>query len=399
MDLRSDQVFWPYKNGKLQAFPKPNRDLQTDVIVLGGGITGALAAEALTRRGVPTVVLDRRPIAYGSTSASTALLQYDVDEPLYSLQRRIGKQNAITAYRLCAEAIGYVEELAGTLEDHCEFRKLPSLYFSTRRRDPISLKKEYTARKEAGFDVEYLEGEEVAGRYGFKARRAIRSALGAQIDPYRFTYRLLEVVQKRGGAVFESTRVRRLETAGKVVLTTEDGCTITADKIIFAVGYEAKAFLQEKTAKLISTYACITKPVAEHLLWPEQCLLWNTDDPYFYARTTGDNRILIGGEDIPYEDDDLRDALIPAKRETLLKKFQALFPAIPIEIEATWAGTFGETEDSLPYIGSSPEWENAWFALGYGGNGITFSAIAAQALADLYQGREHPYLELFRFGR
>lgn len=399
MDLRSDQVFWPFKNGKMQTFPQPDRDLQTDVIVLGGGITGALVAEALTRRGIPTVVIDRRPIAHGSTSASTALLQYDVDEPLYSLQEQIGKQNAVTVYKLCAEAIGYVGELAGALGDDCDFRGSPSLYFSTKRRDAISLKKEYTARKEAGFDVEYLEGGEVERRYGFKPRRAIRSALGAQIDPYRFTYRLLETVQRRGGAVFEASRVMRLETAGKVVLTTEDGCTITARKIIFAVGYEAKMLLQETTADLISTYACITKPVAETLLWPERCLLWNTDDPYFYARTTADNRILIGGKDIPYEDDDLRDALIPAKREALVKTFSALFPYIPIEIEATWAGTFGETKDSLPYIGESPEWENAWFALGYGGNGITFSAIAAQALTDLYLGKQHAYLELFRFRR
>ena len=206
-------------------------------------------------------------------------------------------------------------------------------------------------------------------------------------------------MQKRGGIVFESTPITRLETAGKVVMTTAGGCTITARKIFFALGYEAKDFLQEKTANLISTYACVTKPLPADRLWPERCLLWNTDDPYFYARTTADNRILIGGEDIAYEDDDIRDALIPAKKEKLQKTFHKLFPHTPIEIEATWAGTFGETKDSLPYIGASPEWENAWFALGYGGNGITFSAIAAQALADLYLGKTQEYLQLFRFGR
>lgn len=399
MDLRSDHVYWPAKNGKLHTFPQLDKNIQCDVVVLGGGITGALVAEALTRQNVATVVVDKRRIAHGSTSASTALLQYDLDVPLYSLKRKIGKQNALTAYALCADAIGYIEELVNDIGNDCDFRKCPSLYFSTKKNGDISLEKEYKARRDAGFDVEFLEEEDIAARYQFRSKVAIRSALAAQVDPYRFTYSLLDCVQQRGGSIFESTEVTKIDTGGSITLTTKEGCTIKAKKIIFAVGYEAKEYLTEKTADLKSTYACITRPLAENLLWPEKCLLWNTEDPYFYARTTADNRIIFGGKDIEYEDDEIRDALIPKKREALRKTFHALFPHVPLDIETMWAGTFGETKDSLPYIGESPEWENAYFALGYGGNGITFSAIAAQALTDLYRGNKQSYLELFRFGR
>jgi glycine/D-amino acid oxidase-like deaminating enzyme len=399
MDLRSDHVFWPAKNGLLQTYPSLDKNLTCDVVVLGGGITGALVAEALTRRNIATAVVDKGRIAHGSTSASTALIQYDVDEPLYLLQKKMGRQNALTVYSLCAEAIGYLEDLVQSIGNDYDFRMCPSVYFSTKKRDRISLKKEYTARKDAGFAVEFLEEDATVKTYGFHSRSAIRSALAAQVDPYRFTYSLLKQVQQRGGAVFEMTEVSKLETQGGVTLTTKEGWTITARKMVFAVGYEAKHYLKEKTADLRSTYACITKPLPQDLLWHEQCLLWNTDDPYFYARTTADNRIMFGGQDIDYEDDTIRDSLIPQKREALQKAFHDLFPHIPVEIEFTWAGTFGETKDTLPYIGESPEWENAYFALGYGGNGITFSAIAAQALADLYCGKKRPELELFRFGR
>lgn len=399
MDIRSDHVYWPAKNGRLRTYPQPDKNIRCDVVVLGGGITGALVAEALTRRNIATVVVDKGRIAHGSTSASTALLQYDLDEPLYSLKRKIGEQNALTAYSLCAAAIGYLEELVGKLGDDCGFRRCPSLYFATETGGDISLEKEYRARRDAGFDVELLTENDVKRRYHFAGKGAIRSALAAQVDPYRLTYALLDCVQQRGGAIFEATPIVRIATQGSVTLETETGFTIQAQKIIFAVGYEAKTLLQEKTADLKSTYACITRPLPEHLLWPEKCLLWNTDDPYFYARTTPDNRIIFGGQDIEYEDDEIRDALIPAKRAELQRTLHTLFPQIPPDVEYTWAGTFGETKDSLPYIGESPEWENAYWALGYGGNGITFSAIAAQALTDVYCGQKLPYLDLFRFGR
>jgi glycine/D-amino acid oxidase-like deaminating enzyme len=399
MDLRSDHVYWPAKNGRLQAFPSLGQNITCDVVVLGGGITGALVAEAFTRQNVATVVVDKGCIAHGSTSASTALIQYDVDEPLYLLQKKIGKQNAVTVYSLCAEAIDYLDDLAQSIGNDYDFRKCPSVYFAAQKYGRISLKKEYIARRNAGFDVVFLEEDAIAKTYHFRSKCAIRSALAAQVDPYRFTYSLLNQVQQRGGAVFEMTEVKELETRDKVALTTKEGFTIKAHKLVFAVGYEAKHYLREKTADLKSTYACITKPLPETLLWPEQCLLWNTGDPYFYARTTADNRIMFGGQDIDYEDDTLRDSLIPQKREALRKAFHDLFPHIPLEVEFTWAGTFGETKDTLPYIGESPEWENAYFALGYGGNGITFSAIAAQALVDLYCGKKRPELELFRFGR
>jgi glycine/D-amino acid oxidase-like deaminating enzyme len=399
MDLRSDRLFWPDKNRVHTQFPKLDKNENCDVVVLGGGITGSLIAEAFSREGIDTVVVDKRDIAHGSTSASTALLQYEIDEPLYILQKKIGKDHATTAYQLCEQSIFYVEDLVKKCHLKCDFSRRPSLYFSTNIHDYQTLKNEYEARKEVGFDVEWLEKAEIQNRYHFDAESAIWSKVGAQLDPYLFTYNVLDLVKERGGRVYESTYISQIQTEDGVVLKSRSGFTIKAKKVVFAVGYEAKEFLKEKTADLHSTYACISKPIAEELIWPERCLLWNTDNPYFYARVTDDNRVLIGGEDVDYVDDEKRDRLISEKKASLIKTFKNIFPKIPLEIEYAWAGTFGTTKDSLPYIGESPEWKNAYFALGYGGNGITFSATAAQALINLYLGKRVEYLDIFRFGR
>jgi glycine/D-amino acid oxidase-like deaminating enzyme len=117
--------------------------------------------------------------------------------------------------------------------------------------------------------------------------------------------------------------------------------------------------------------------------WPEgEPVIWDTADPYIYLRTTPDRRIIMGGYDEPFRDPGKRDQLLTTKAALLQRRFRQLFPRIPFELATAWAGTFGKTNDGLPFIGEYPGIPRTWFALGYGGNGITYSVIAAQLLRD-----------------
>src|SRR5687767_8921077 len=98
MDLVSSQPFWLLKDGLLELYPPLERDARCDVAVIGAGITGALIAETLSSAGHHVLVLDRRDVATGSTSASTALLQYEIDSHLADLEARYGEELARTAY-------------------------------------------------------------------------------------------------------------------------------------------------------------------------------------------------------------------------------------------------------------------------------------------------------------
>jgi glycine/D-amino acid oxidase-like deaminating enzyme len=127
--------------------------------------------------------------------------------------------------------------------------------------------------------------------------------------------------------------------------------------------------------------------------------MWETARPYLYMRTTSDGRILVGGEDVPFRNPKARDALLKRKIQKVQKRFSELYPEISLEAAYTWAGTFGETQDGLPFIGKTPEYPNAYFALGYGGNGITYSLIAAELLRDALLGENNPDATIFRFDR
>lgn len=74
-------------------------------------------------------------------------------------------------------------------------------------------------------------------------------------------------------------------------------------------------------------------------------------------------------------------------------------PDIDFVTDFNWGGTFGTTKDGLPYIGKSPEYENALFVLGFGGNGITFSIQAMDIVTYMLEQKEHPLAKHYQFGR
>ena len=128
--------------------------------------------------------------------------------------------------------------------------------------------------------------------------------------------------------------------------------------------------------------------------------MWETGKSYLYARTTPDGRVLVGGEDDEVQDPSRRDARLERKSAKLIKKFARLFPeAPPLETAFAWAGAFGHTRDGLAYIGAHPAFPGGYFALGFGGNGITFSVSASLILRDLFLGRRNPDAKIFRFER
>jgi glycine/D-amino acid oxidase-like deaminating enzyme len=109
--------------------------------------------------------------------------------------------------------------------------------------------------------------------------------------------------------------------------------------------------------------------------------------------------VIIGGADTPYADDHQRDELIVRKTQELVRRFEELFPAAHFAPANAWAGTFAETKDGLAYIGKSASRPRMYFALGYGGNGITFAALAGRLIADLYVGRPNADAAVFAFDR
>jgi len=382
-------------------FPQLRADLVCDVAIIGGGVTGALLADRLSREGVDVVLLDKRPMATGSTAASTALLMYDLDVTLLELAERYGMEFATRCYQASLAALEHLTSVAEGLAEGCDFSRRRSLYFARRKEDSKDFQEECAARRKAGIEVELLSSRDIAALFPFQAEAGLVSTQAAQCDPVKLTHALLGQATAGGARVFSETEVvaAHMSEAGGTVITKE-GPTVKCSHAVFATGYESGRFLKRKVGSLHSTYAiCSTPhPHGDHW-WHEDWLLWDTDNPYLYLRTTPDGRAIIGGGDVPFADPDSRDALLRRKTDWLVRRFEYLFPGQPFKVENAWTGTFGESDDGLPMIGGVPEQPRCLFALGYGGNGITFGMLAAEIISDAVLGRRNPDAELFSFDR
>jgi len=392
--------FWPARAGIPATYPRLDGDAQCEVAVLGGGVTGALAAHALIQRGHDVLVLEASDVAAGSTAASSGLLLYETDASLETLADEIGPSSAVRVYRLGLDAIAQIEALQSAIGVPCGFARRPALYVASTRRHVPALRREFEARRDGGFDVEFLSASEIGARYALRAPAAILSRGCAEIDAYRFTHAVVAAAHRGGARVFARTTVKRLRQDRRgFVLETTAGFRVGARKVINAGGYAGAERVGRTTGRLASSWAVVTEPLRTFPGWPDRCLIWETARPYFYARTTDDGRVLAGGGDEPSAARQARPRVLARKTQELLTRTRRMFPDLEIRPDFSWAATFATTDDSLPFIGPSRRAPNLIHVLGYGGNGITFSMIGAGIAADIIAGRPRPDGGLFDLTR
>jgi len=361
-----------------------------------------MAAHELVGRGARVALIDRRRVASGSTAASTALVQYEIDTPLTRLQRIVGAEVADAAYLAAHDAVGQIERLCSRFPAVAQPRSCRSLYLGLFGASEGELEEEAAARRNLGIDARWLPRGELSSRFGIERGGAILSTTALEVNPVGLTRALLVEIHRRGGAIVEKAVVDLAPLASQdpPFRLRAAGATIVADWVIVASGYETpeQFGLVAKLVTLKSTFAIATEP-HRHPCWGNDTVVWGDADPYFYCRGTPDGRLLAGGADEPFEGEASRDALIESKARSIQDWLSRLCPARRPCAEFSWAGTFAETADGLPYLGPHPCWPRVLFSLGYGGNGITFSQIAARHNAAIIDGADPPTRLLFEFTR
>jgi glycine/D-amino acid oxidase-like deaminating enzyme len=401
MDLYAGFPYWLIKNPLYNAELALKENIYTDVAIIGSGITGALVAHELCSHGIDCTVIDKRPVGTGSSAASTAQLQYEIDVPLHKLLKKVSEFTAVSAYRCSLQSINDIENVFLQTKIDAEFERKPTLYLASDKRGYKELEHEYKVRRQYDLPVSFLEKEQLQSEYNINRLGALWNNESAQMDAYKSATSLLQYHVKHNGLrLYPYTPiVKHQATNTGYDLYTEHGNIITCKHLVVAAGYEAGSYLPKKVMDLQSTYALVSEPISPTEIWKDACLIWETAQPYFYLRTTRDNRIILGGEDVNFKNESLRNALLERKTNKLLDNFKELFPDKNIKIDMSWCGTFSSTKDGLPYIGEYPGCKNMHFALGYGGNGITFSMIAAQVIRNKIRGVKDYREEVFGFGR
>ena len=385
-------------------FPTLTSHRDVDGAVIGGGITGASLAWRFADAGLRVALVEAGRIGRGSTAASTALLMQEPDEDLSDLTRRYGRSRARRIWRLCRAATDEFVATLTRLGIRCDLAHRDSVYYAPTEEAARRLRDEHRRRGAAGTDASWLDRAACRRAIGFDAAGAIRTRGNAQVDPFKACVGLMRAADGAGAHVYERSPVHAIRpSAHDVVLRTPRG-SIRADRVVIATGYATPYFKPlHARFKMLNTYVVATRPLTpaeRRRIGLGAVMLWDTGRPYHYARWTPDHRLMLGGRDRPAVPERLRQSALDEGTRGVHADFVRLYPAlVDIAIDCRWEGLFATTPDGLPYIGPHRRYPRQLFALGYGGNGMTFGFLAARLLLDWYRGNRSPDHALFSFAR
>jgi len=397
MDLFIGNTCWDKTADESRRFGKLSENIKTNILIVGGGISGSLCAFVLSSQGMAVTVVEKNRIGRGSSAAHTGLLTYESDRMLSELVDQIGEEKAVRFYKMCLEAMDQLSSINSKLNGTTEYRHRDSVYYASSTGDGERLKREYGYLSKHGFPVEYLNGEELNKRYGIDKTCALRTWHDADVNPSKFIRALTERNLETGVRYYENTDIdlERLED-GRAY--TRDGCVIDFDRLVLATGYtEIYPVIRDKCS-ISRTYAFCSEPISGRL-WKDEVMVWETRKPYLYFRTTEDHRIVGGGKD---EETDLLEKdkyKIHAKAEAIAEEIKGIFPWLDIKVSHAWNALFATSKDGVPFIGKDPFKSSTYYLLGYEGNGTCYSMAGAMIIKDLILGNSNQYADIVRVDR
>jgi glycine/D-amino acid oxidase-like deaminating enzyme/nitrite reductase/ring-hydroxylating ferredoxin subunit len=367
------------------AFPRLDHDVDVDVAIVGGGITGLTAAILLQREGRTVAVVEAAQVAEAETGLSSAHLATHHDLYYDDTIHRFGESKA----RLVAEsrkaALDRIESLAREHMIACDFERVPGYLYELDEACIDELLEEAEACMRVGIGCEFVP--DVPGY--FETAGALRFRDQAQLHPRKYVLGLAHAFAREGGLIYEHTRVTGVEDGRPCRVVTDHGVVHARHAIVAAnVPVNNRLFLITKIASYRSYVIGARIPATG----APYGLFWDTLDPYHYVRvhmTEHGPLLIVGGEDHKTGKEVDVD-----EHWTKLEDWTRSHFRID-SIDFRWSGQIIQPADGLPYIGRNSLEANVLVATGYAGDGLTNGTIAAMLCSDLVAGRVSPWAEVY----
>ena len=396
----------------LDRFPKSRRpshphlrgELETDVIVVGGGLTGCACASSFATAGVKVVVVEADRIGGGGTAASAGLIREDFDASFQEAARSHGLRAARTLWQ--GQRRASLDFAAAIKRQDIRCDLMPQDLLSVVRRDAEAvrgLRREYEARRAAGLDHTWMTAAALAREASIDGGAAIRTR-GFTFDPFRACLGFAESAAGRGATFYERTPVRRIRAGRKGVEVTTGTGTVRAQAVIVATGAALRDLRAlRRHLHQEESYAVVTEPLPAAVrreLGRRTAALRDGSRPPHFLRWLKDDRALFVGADQAPVGARARDKILVQRSGQLMYELSTIYPAISGAMpEWAWELTHDTTVDGLPYVGLHRNFPRHLFALGHGRHGAAVAWLAARLLLRQFQGAPDKADELFGFSR
>jgi glycine/D-amino acid oxidase-like deaminating enzyme len=365
-------------------YPRAKGELDCDVVIIGGGLTGCATAYACATAGIPALVLEAGRVGRHAAGRSAGLLLPDPGPSFRAVSQAYGLRAARSGFQAWRRATLDAAALIRRLGIKCSLDPQDALVVSSRD-DEKALRRELEARAAAGLEATWLARKQLQAGAALDGAGAIKMRDAFGLDPYRACVGLAAAAVKRGVPIHERTPVRKVRVGRKQVEVIAEGATVRAKTVVVATGIATAEYRQlRRHFDARDAYLVLTEAVpaaVRRTLGARGAIITDTRTPRHRIRFTDDDRILVGGADQPSVPERKREAVLVQRTGQLMYELLTMYPAISgLMPEYGWDMSYGETADGLPYIGPHRNFPRHLFALGSGGDSLTGAFLAARIL-------------------
>ena len=360
-----------------------------DVIIAGGGITGITTALMLQEAGKSCLVIEAANLCFGTTGGTTAHLNTLLDTQYTTISKNFNKQTSFLVAKVTAEAIDLVKNNVQRFNIDCGFEEANAYLYSQDDKQSKELNSIYNASVDAGLKATMDEKLEIPVPF----QHVMKVAGQAKFNPVKYVYALAQAFEKAGGTIIQDCRVTGVEEKEPLEVTTTTNVYLAKD-FIYATHIPAGINLLHLRCAPWRSYALAARLNSNE--YPRH-LYYDMNDPYNYYRTQlidGVPYLIVGGFDHKTGHEENTEQCFRELESLVRRHFDVS------DITHKWSSQYFDSADGLPYIGHLPGHPNhVYVATGYGGNGITYSQVAAIVFKAMLLGEESPYTSLFNPNR
>lgn len=373
---------------KDKSYPKLDRDLIVDVVIVGGGMAGVLNAYTLSKAGLSVALVEKKGLGSFATMDTTAFITEVIDSDLSEVVDLYGSPAAKLIWQSGFAAINEFEKIIEKEEIDCEFKKVSNFVFASTTKQFLRLEEDYEWYKKFRLPAALHDN---ANFLNFENEGALEVFQQAKFHPSKFLFALADLAEGYGAEIFENSEAISIE-GDKVITVTTKGSKIQAKDVIIAT---YKPFLNSKTHLKKAMYRSYVFEVEVPKGLFTEALYEDLSKPYYYFRIDSQDgkefdRMIIGGED---HKDIFGDKLVKKSFSALDEYLAKLMGTHRYWIVKKWNGPILEPSDGLALIGKiKPHY---YVATGFSGNGMTYSMISALLIRDLISKHRNPWARIY----
>jgi len=379
--------------------PQLEENISTDVLIIGGGLSGVSVAYNLALKGIDCVLVEQSRIGHGSTGRSTGIIVDSVEQDVADLKKTGNGIHYLFEERRSVDAL---LQIINQHNLNCDLETPGSLYIALQERNANRIVSEYEARQSEG-DVSLLSPQQVKNYLKIDSFQGMHNKRGTMIQPLKFVEGLADLASSIGAKIYEKSGIKRLKKESKVAFTSRNN-EIKYNKLVMAIASNVSE-LEDMIGKLILYQRC---SAATYPLFPEQLamlgwhgreMFWDACEPeYFYGRLTPDNRIIIGGEGRVISRSEFNKGAVnrDSSYRRLRYLFETNFPSLAnIQFSHFWSGVVELAPDNYPMIGEVFPDHNVICST----MGLPFAYKSGEIMAGILDGKELTHSEFYNLHR